>query len=509
MLETLDLTASIDGKTFRSRRLEIETELSRVQREAREAGLGVIVIFEGWNFSGKSECVRYLAEPMDPRGHKVHVMYPPTAQERSFPFARRYWLRLPAHGQIALFLRSWYYHVLDERIHGGKQALETIAAFEEIRMLEKMLTDDGNLIVKFWLHIDKAEQKKRRRLFEKGKFRRWRVGPDDPKQHKLRTEYTRAVEEMLTATSTDFARWYPIPANDRRFARVAVATKLINRIKDELALLRRRQTSEPVVVSLGSDHVAAPADDTTSVLRLLDESRTLQEQEYHDRLAKAQRKLADLQYECVDRKRSVVMSYMGWDAAGKGGVIRRLTSQLDPRYFDVHPIAAPRGEEADHHYLWRFWKAVPAMGHWAIFDRSWYERVLVERVEGFATVPQWRRSYGEINDFESALFESGYILIKFWLHITPEVQLSRFKEREATEYKNYKITDDDWRNREKRTDYEPAVEDMVQRTSTSIAPWSVVPANDKRFARVFILESCVAQIEAGLQRKLSRLRRSF
>lgn len=509
MLETLDLSASLAADEYQARKEEIQTELHRAQREAKEAGLSVIVIFEGWDFSGKGQCVRYLTEPMDPRGHKVHVMYPPTVQERDYPFGRRYWLRLPARGHFAFFIRSWYYHVLDERVEGGEGALESAAAFDEIRTFEHMLTDDGGLIVKFWLHISKREQNRRKKAIKKSLARRWRVGADDPKQPKRRKEYERAVEEMLAATSTDFARWYPIAAEDRRYARVAVATRLVNRIKDAVAVRRAEQSASVAAGPLSVAHVAEPADLSAGVLKKLDLAQRLAEPEYKSRLKAAQTGLAKVHYECVDRRRPAIVVFEGWDAAGKGGAIRRLTTELDPRYFNVYSIAAPRGDEADHHYLWRFWRAVPAAGEWAIFDRSWYGRVLVERVEGFATVPQWRRAYREINDFEAALYESGAILVKFWLHISSEEQLRRFQERQEVEYKSFKITDEDWRNRGKWPEYERAVEDMVQRTSTPVAPWTVVPANDKRAARMTILEACLAQLEEGLGRTVSRLRRSL
>lgn len=246
-----------------------------------------------------------------------------------------------------------------------------------------------------------------------------------------------------------------------------------------------------------------------SVLRSLDMNLKLEDEVYSDRLRQAQSKLGDLLYECVDRRRAVVLAFEGWDAAGKGGVIRRLTNDLDPRYYTVHPIAALRGEEKDRHYLWRFWQRIPTVRHWAIFDRTWYGRVLVERVEGFAKENEWRRAYDEIRHFEHALLEHGAIVLKFWLHLTPDEQLRRFQERQQVEYKNYKITEDDWRNRAKWPQYELAVEEMVQRTSLTLAPWVVVPANDKNYARVTVLERIQKHLEEGLARKKSHLRQRF
>jgi polyphosphate kinase 2 (PPK2 family) len=238
-------------------------------------------------------------------------------------------------------------------------------------------------------------------------------------------------------------------------------------------------------------------------------SAKLEDEAYGDRLRQVQARLSGLLYECVDKERAVVLAFEGWDAAGKGGIIRRLTAELDPRYYVVHPIAAPRGEEKERHYLWRFWQRVPPTGYWAVFDRTWYGRVLVERVEGFAREDEWRRAYDEIRHFEQVLLAQGTILLKFWLQVSPDEQLRRFQERQQVEYKNYKITDEDWRNREKWPRYADAVEEMVQRTSLRLAPWVIVPANDKNHARVKVLETIQKHVEEGLARKQSPLRRRF
>lgn len=503
MLETIDLELSLDKATYQQRKEEIHLELYRIQHQCRQAGLGVIVVFEGWDFAGKLRAIQYLTDALDPRGFKVHVMYPPTDEERQFPFARRYLIRLPERGNIAFFLRSWYYHVLDERVQQGTGELESAAALEEIRLFEKSLADDGYLLLKFWLHISQDEQRHRRKKHRKnGSIRRWATGPDDPKQHKRYAAYYDAAERMLATTSTDFARWYPVPANDLRYAKDAIATKLINRVKDELAL---RANEKAAAIRLGEDHMP-PAGQSSSVLGKVDLGLCLSEKEYEARIEKIQWELIELQYECAERRRTVLFVFEGWDAAGKGGVIQRLTRRLDPRYFEVHSIGAPRGDEANHHYLWRFWKRIPPAGHWAIFDRSWYGRVLVERVEGFASVVQWRRGYSEINDFEATLYDSGALLLKFWLHISQDEQLRRFEERKRVEYKWHKITEEDWRNRDKWPLYEQAAEDVFQRTSTPYAPWSVVPANDKGYARVYVLERAIELIRQGLGHRAAALR---
>jgi polyphosphate:AMP phosphotransferase len=504
MLETIDLSAHLAKAEFDNQKETLHNALRQAQLAAWQHKLAVVIVLEGWSYSGRSPCARFLAAPMDPRGLKVHMMYPPTREERRYPFPRRYWSLLPARGDLAIFVRSWYWHLLDEQVRNTRLGLQAMEVVDQIRDYERALSEDGHLIVKFWLQIDGKEQRKRRKKFSKGRNRLARLVPDDPRQHKRRKRYTKAIETMLAGTDTDHGRWHLIAANDEDFARQAVATTLIRRINEEMAHRAVRQAEHTA---------AAPSVDgvgtSISLLRSADQTKKLEDEDYSDRLRQAQLRLTDLLYDCVDQHRSAVLVFEGSDAAGKGGAIRRLTTELDPRYYEVHPIAAPRGEEKEHHYLWRFWQRVPPEGHWAIFDRSWYGRVLVERVEGFAAEADWRRAYDEIRQFERSLIEHGAIVLKFWLQVTPDEQLRRFQERQEVAYKNYKITDEDWRNRDKSPQYEVAVEEMLQRTSLPQSPWVVVPGNDKNYARVTVLETVVKHIEEGLARKQSRLRRNF
>jgi polyphosphate:AMP phosphotransferase len=445
---------------------------------------------------------------MDPRGLKVHMLYPPTREEARYPFHRRYWSLLPARGDLAVFVRSWYYHLLDGQVRGKNSALGQIEVIEEIREFEKMLAEDGYLILKFWLHIDKETQRKRRKQYSKKRAYLERFVPDDPKQHKRRKRYTEAIEVMLAGTDTDQGRWHLIPATDEDFSRLAVASTIVRRIDEEVAH-RAGRAGEKKTATPPAPPVPDLLSESHSVLRSLNMTNKLEDEVYSDRLRQVQLRLGELIYDCFDQRRAVILVFEGSDAAGKGGAIRRLTTELDPRFYTVHPIAAPKTEEKDRHYLWRFWQRIPAAGHWAIFDRSWYGRVLVERVEGFATEAEWQRAYDEIRQFEHVLIESGAIVLKLWLQVTPDEQLRRFQERQQVEYKNYKITEEDWRNREKWPAYELAVEEMVQRTSLPLAPWVVVPANDKNHARILVLETIERHIREGLARKQSRLRKSF
>ena len=225
------------------------------------------------------------------------------------------------------------------------------------------------------------------------------------------------------------------------------------------------------------------------MLETLNLGLKLGRKEYERKRDELQNRLHLLGFEVYQQKRPVMIVFEGWDASGKGGAIKRLTEKLDPRGFVVWPIAAPHGDDKERHYLYRFWRRLPEQGQIAIFDRSWYGRVLVERVEGYASEPAWRRAYSEINAFEREFAQFGGILVKFWMHIGQQEQLRRFKERERTAYKSWKITDEDWRNRGKWEDYEAAAEEMFARTSTARAPWTVVEAEDKWFARIKVLET--------------------
>ncbi len=235
------------------------------------------------------------------------------------------------------------------------------------------------------------------------------------------------------------------------------------------------------------------------MLETVDLSQSLDRETYTVQLTRRQIQLRELGHQVYLQKRPVVMAFEGWDAAGKGGAIKRLTERLDPRGYSVYPISAPEGEDKTHHYLYRFWRRLPECGQISIFDRSWYGRVLVERVEGFCTEAAWRRAYREINSFERQLVEFGAVLLKLWIHISREEQLRRFEERERIAYKSWKLTQEDWRNRDKWPAYQEAVEDMLLKTSTVTAPWTVVEGNDKLWARVKVCATAVDVLSRELK----------
>ncbi len=369
-------------------------------------------------------------------------------------------------------------------------------AFEEIQQFERQLTDSGAVLIKFWLHIGKAEQKRRFRRLAKHPATAWRVGREERRQHRHYERWLAAVEEMLQRTDTPNAPWTVVEATHKRYVRTRVFETVLVAVQRELD--RRTAAPKPRVEPVADP--AAPRCGRGMVLDRIDLSCSLDRDAYLAELAELQRRLYRLEHKMYVARIPMVIAYEGWDAAGKGGNIRRLTGGMDPRGYEVIPIAAPTQEELAHHYLWRFWRNVPKAGHIAIFDRTWYGRVLVERVEGFSSEEQWKRAYQEINEFERQLAEFGTVIVKFWLHISQEEQLRRFEARQTTPGKCWKLCDEDWRNRKKWPQYELAVLEMLERTSTTFAPWTIVEANDKHYARIKALRTVVNALEGALRK---------
>jgi polyphosphate:AMP phosphotransferase len=496
MLNDIDLSRAIDKAEYKRLKGDADLRLADLQRQAKACGLPVIIVFEGWSAAGKGTLINELILPLDPRGFSVHSARGPTQEETFYPFLWRFWKRTPTRGRMAIFDRSWNRRVVTDRVEGLVKGKPLRQTFEDIRSFERQLTDEGTVIVKCFLHISKQEQKRRFDALRENAATAWRLTKDDLRQHKRYAEYLEATEDMLIETDADCAPWTVVEAHDRRFATLKIFALVIDALERGVAAAERR-----VAAPAASPAKLPPAAAffKTSALAQVDLSRSLTPEEYSARLKKAQAELRDLEHELYRRRVPVVIAYEGWDAAGKGGNIRRLTENLDPRGYEVSPIAAPNDVEKAHHYLWRFWAQMPKAGHITIFDRTWYGRVLVERVEGFCAEEQWRRAYREINDMEQHLTHFGMVVLKFWLHIDPDEQLRRFREREETPHKHWKITAEDWRNREKLDQYREAVEEMLQRTSTPYAPWTIVESNCKRYARVKVLESVCEAIRKRLE----------
>jgi AMP-polyphosphate phosphotransferase len=492
MLDTVDLDLKLDRARYQRVYPELRERLSLLQRAVFEEKLPVLVVFEGWDAAGKGDTIEKLVGRIDPRGYVVHLTRAPTGEEQLHPFLWRFWNGLPERGGIGIFDRSWYRRVLADRVEKLVPQRVWESAYEEINQFERMLADDGTLILKFFLHISKGEQKRRFEKIERSAYESWRVTKQDWKAHRRYARYRLAADEMLERTSTAWAPWTVVPSTDKHLRRVQVFEALAAAMEKALEAARAAPLAEP--------RKPPPARRKTqrTILDTVDLSRKLPPAKYEKEVERWQGRLRELEFACHSARLPVIAAFEGWDAAGKGGAIRRLVGSLDPRGYTVIPIAAPKGDEATHHYLWRFWRRLPKAGHIAVFDRTWYGRVLVERVEGFCSEAAWSRAYHEINEYERSLTNAGTVLVKYWLQISPEVQLQRFQDREKDPARRYKITEEDWRNREKWDLYRAAVDDMITKTSTTYAPWTIVEANDKGWARIRCLRTLVEAIERGL-----------
>lgn len=492
MFESAELGHKIDKATYEAELPALREALLDAQLDLLEhKKFPVILVVGGVDGAGKGETINLLTEWMDPRPIRTHAMSAPTDEDRERPRMWRFWRILPPKGTIGILFGSWYTDPIVERVMGDIKTAGLDQRIEEINRFERMLTDEGALILKFWFHLSKARQKKRLKALAEDPRTRWRVTDLDWERFRLYDRFRDVSEHTLRMTSTAEAPWLVIEGTDARYRSLTAGKTL-------LAALRRR-LDEPAPRSPGAAAPLAPSVDDRSVLRALDLSRTLPREDYRTELELYQGRLNLLtRYPRFQKKRALVVVFEGNDAAGKGGAIRRVTNALDARQYNVVPVAAPTEEERAQPYLWRFWRHLPRRGCLTIFDRSWYGRVLVERVEGFCSVLDWMRAYSEINDFEEQLAQKRIVVVKFWLSISQEEQLRRFEERQQTGYKRFKITEEDWRNRDKWGQYEQAVCDMVDRTSTEIAPWTLVEANDKMYARIKVLRTLCERLEAAL-----------
>ena len=505
MFEAAELGREISGEEYKSQVPGLRQALLDAQTALREARRApVIILFGGVDGAGKSESVNLLNEWMDPRWLVTRAYGPPSDEERERPDYWRFWRDLPPRGRVGFFLSAWYSLPLIERVHRQSNRAEFGARLDEIIAFERALTDDGALILKFWMHLDKQSQKARLKKLEKDPLTRWRVTREHWDNWKLYGRFIDAAEEIITRTSLANAPWTIVEGADEHYRSLTVGNAILDAIRKRLAEWAGRKPARAAADR--RKHADAKTHRTKSasqptILSRLDMSQRVEQKTYKTKLERLQGRLNTLHRKAERTGVSTILVFEGWDAAGKGGAIRRLTAALDARDYQVIPIAAPTEEERAQHYLWRFWRHLARRGRVTIFDRSWYGRVLVERVEGFASEQEWVRGYAEINQFEAQLAAHGIVLVKYWIHITKDEQLRRFRARETATYKRWKLTDEDWRNRKQWSAYEQAVNDMVERTSTGQAPWTLVEANDKSFARLKVLETACDRLEAHLRRR--------
>ncbi|MBC5766614.1 polyphosphate:AMP phosphotransferase [Ramlibacter albus] len=493
MFESAEIGHQVAKKEYKAREPKLRSDLLDAQYALlAKAKRPVVVLVNGVDGAGKGETVNLFNEWMDPRHVRTEAFGPMNDIERERPEMWRFWQVLPPKGRVGILFGSWYTDPILSHVMGHEKKARFAQRLEGIRHFERMLVAEGAVLVKLWFHLSKAAAKERFRALERDLKNAWRVTKDDWERFQHYDEFVAVSEEALRKTSTGDAPWVVVEGSDPAYRSLTAGQHLLEALRSAAG-----DTPPP---STGVA-VAADAVDGRTLLGAFDYTRALSRKKYEEQLETQQARLAKLSRDPRFAARSVVLVFEGMDAAGKGSTIRRLTQALDARHYRVVPIAAPTDEERAQPYLWRFWRHVPRHGHVTVFDRSWYGRVLVERVEKFCPDGDWMRAYDEINGFEDQLVQAGAVVVKFWMAITPAEQLRRFDERKATPHKQFKITDEDWRNRKKWPLYERAVGDMVDRTSTEVAPWHVVASDDKLFARIEVLRTLCDRIEEALRRQ--------
>jgi AMP-polyphosphate phosphotransferase len=501
MFESANLQHEVSKAVYQREQARLRAALLDAQYDLKAgAHFPVLILIAGVEGAGKGETVNLLNQWMDPRHILTTAFGPPSDEEAERPPHWRFWQALPPKGRIGIFFGAWHTMPIVQRVMGEIDAGEFSSAIGEVQRLERMLCDEGVLLLKYWFHLSRDQQRKRLKALEKDPKTRWRVTDTEWAYSKLYDRFVDVCEPFVRQTSTAHAPWIVVPAADPYYRALAVGRHL-------LAAMRERLDEKPVAVVPDKTPPLPAPSDRLNVLTSLQLDQRMTKAAYDHELERWQGRLSLAARDPRFGSLSVVAVFEGNDGAGKGGAIRRVTGALDARYYANVAVAAPTEEERAQPYLWRFWRRLPRRGRFTLFDRSWYGRVLVERIEGFCAEADWMRAYGEINDFEHSLVRHHVVLAKFWLAVTKEEQYRRFKEREKVAFKRFKITDEDWRNREKWDAYETAVCDMVDRTSTATTPWTLVEANNKYYARIKVLKTLCEAVEQALAREGAKRRK--
>ena len=488
MLENWNKPQKPEEEELEERLKEAREKLSRQQMMIKEHGLPVLVLFEGWGTAGKGSVLGKVIRNIDPRFFKVATMDVPTEEEKRKPFLYRYFVKIPEAGKFMFLDAGWMDEVTGDCLLGKLNEKDYKKKIESVKRFERQLTDNGYLVMKFFFQISQKEQKKRIAALEEDKNTCWRVNDKDGWQNRHYEKCLKVFDRYLNDTNASADPWYLVDAKNKKWAELQVLETLVSGIE---TALKNSAMAVPLLQNV------FPLEKIPKLAEVsLD--KIITEEEYQKELDELQKKLGSLHNRLYRKKVPVIIAYEGWDAAGKGGNIKRITGALDPRGFEVHPIASPEPHEKARHYLWRFWNRLPKTGHIAIFDRTWYGRVMVERLEGFCSENDWQRAYNEINEFEKELSDWGAVIIKFWVQVDKDTQLERFNERQNTPEKQWKITEEDWRNRDKWDLYETAVNEMLKKTNTAYAPWHILESNDKKYARIKALKIVIDAIEKAL-----------
>ncbi len=566
MLEKVDFNVSdITKDEYKTAYDDLVNRLVVLQQQAHEKGIGLVVLFEGWDGAGKGGRISDLLYKLDARHTSVHVTESYNVKTAKkfrtgklgatdfFPPMQQFWKALDMRGNMTIYDRGWYTTAIQQELYTSEKSLADIdfdnidpeslerilGRINSIEAFERQLVDDGYKVVKFFLHIRRKTQKQRLSRLAADPQTSWRVTTEELAHM---DDYRRTYEiydRLLPRTNFDFAPWVVLNAEDKRRSNLGVVRTLVNALdeainkapdEEALAALEKAQANSAGLIkqddkdertrtpkqqakvreenekAAAIQAAAAPKESRFKIvsdyptLKGVDYHLRLDPEDYRRQLKEEQKKLFDLEMQMFLARIPMILMYEGQDAAGKGGSIKRVAQALDARSYTIFPSPAPTKPELMHPHLWRYWCRLPKAGHVGIYDRSWYGRVLVERVEGFASPSTWARAYDEINEFERDLVDWGAILLKFWVEIDREEQMNRFTARAEDPAKQWKITEEDWRNRDKYPQYREAVEDMFRLTSTEYAPWIILESNDKLYARVKALRIINQALEARLNK---------